>query len=150
MLSGGGVVVAYSGRRAELGTVEITLSGDQEQDLLTLEIRDDGKGMDSETCARASDPFFTTKPGRRIGLGLALLAQAAREAEGDFQVASRPEAGTMIAASFRWSHPDCKPLGDITATLETLVTAHRGVDFVYEQREGAEIARFDSREVRRA
>lgn len=135
--------------RAEAKLIEISLAGDQAEDLLTLEIRDDGKGMDSATCARAGDPFFTTKPGRRIGMGLALLAQAAREAEGDFQVASRPEAGTLVAASFRWSHPDCKPMGDIAETLETLVTAYRGIDFVYEQREGAEITRFDTREVRK-
>jgi hypothetical protein len=82
-------------------------------------------------------------------MGLPLLAQAVREAEGDFQVASRPEVGTLVAASFRWSHPDCKPIGDITETLETLVTAHRGVDFVYEQREGESTTRFDTREVRK-
>lgn len=134
--------------RAEAKLIEITLAGDQAEDLLTLEIRDDGNGMDSVSCARAADPFFTTKANRRIGMGLALLAQATREAEGDFQVASRPEAGTLVTATFRWSHPDCKPLGDMAATLETLVTAYRGVDFVFEQREGAEIARFDTREVR--
>jgi K+-sensing histidine kinase KdpD len=135
--------------RAEAKLIEISLAGDRVEDLLTMEIRDDGKGMDSETCARAADPFFTTKPGSRIGLGLALLAQAAKDAEGDFQVASRPQAGTLVAASFRWSHPDCKPMGDIAETLETLVTAYRGVDFVYEQRVGAEISRFDTREVRK-
>ncbi len=135
--------------RAEAKLIEIALAGDRAEDLLTLEIRDDGKGMDSETCARAADPFFTTKPDRRIGMGLAMLAQAAKEAEGDFQVASRPGAGTLVTASFRWSHPDCKPLGDIAETLETLVTAHRGIDFVYEQREGEEVARFDTREIRK-
>lgn len=129
--------------------IEISLVEDQEQDLLTLEIRDDGKGMDPENCARSTDPFFTTKSGRRIGLGLALLAQAAREAGGDFHVSSLPDAGTTVTATFRWSHPDRKPLGDIAATLETLVTAYPEVDFVYEQRVGAEITRFDAREVRR-
>jgi signal transduction histidine kinase len=128
--------------------IEISLVEDQEQDMLMLEIRDDGKGMDPENCARASDPFFTIKSGRRIGLGLALLAQAAREAGGDFHVSSSPEAGTTVTATFRRSHPDRKPLGDISATLETLVTAYPEIDFVYEQRVGAEIVRFDARELR--
>jgi signal transduction histidine kinase len=134
--------------RSEAKLIEISLVEDQEQDLLTLEIRDNGKGMDFENCARAADPFFTTKSGCRIGLGLALLAQAAKEAEGDFHVSSFPDAGTTVTATFRWSHPDRKPLGDMSATLETLVTAYRGVDFVYEQRVGAEITRFDTREIR--
>jgi len=128
--------------------IEISLVEDQEQDMLMLEIRDDGKGMDPENCARSSDPFFTTKSGRRIGLGLALLAQAAREAGGDFHVSSLPDAGTTVTATFRCSHPDRKPLGDISATLETLVTAYPEVDFVYEQRVGPEIVRFDARELR--
>jgi signal transduction histidine kinase len=135
--------------RSAAKRIEISLVEDQEQDLLTLEIRDDGKGMGPEDCARSTDPFFTTKSGRRIGLGLALLSQAAREAGGEFHVRSQPEAGTTVTATFRRSHPDCKPLGDIAATLETLVTAYPDVDVVYEQRVGAEITRFDAREVRR-
>ena len=134
--------------RCKAKLIEISLVEDWEQDLLTLEIRDDGRGMGPEDCARAADPFFTTKTGRRIGLGLAMLAQAAREAEGDFHVSSLPDAGTTVTATFRWSHPDRKPLGDISATLETLVTAYPEIDFVYEQREGEEITRFDAREVR--
>ena len=134
--------------RSEAKLIEISLVEDQEQDLLTLEIRDDGKGMDFEDCARAADPFFTTKSGCRIGLGLALLAQAAKEAAGDFHVSSFPDAGTTVTATFRWSHPDRKPLGDISATLETLMVANPEVDFVYEHRRGAEVVRFDTREVR--
>lgn len=134
--------------RSKAKLIEISLVEDREQDLLTLEIRDDGSGMPPEDCARAADPFFTTKSGRRIGFGLALLEQAAREAEGDFHVFSSPGSGTMVMASFRWSHPDRKPLGDIPATLETLVASYPEVDFVYEQRMGEEIIRFDAREVR--
>jgi hypothetical protein len=40
-------------------------------------------------------------------------------------------------------------LGDIAATLETLVAGNPEVDFVYEHTVGSETARFDTREVRR-
>ena len=53
-------------------------------------------------------------------------------------------------AAFRHSHPDRKPLGDMSATLETLVAANPGVDFRYEHRAGAEVIRFDTREVKRS
>ena len=140
--------VVENSLRSEARRVQILVIEDVKQDLLTLEIKDDGKGMDPEKCARAADPFFTTKPGRRFGLGLALLAQAAREAEGDFHVSSLPGAGTTVRVTFRWGHPDRKPLGDIGATLQTLVVANPEVDFVYEHRRGAEVVRFDTREVR--
>ena len=141
--------VVENSLRSEAKFVEISVVEDMKQDVLTLEIKDDGKGMDPELCARAVDPFFTTKPGRRIGLGLALLAQAARESEGEFDLSSHPHAGTRIRATFRHSHPDRKPLGDISATLQALAGGNPQVDFIYEHRRGAEIIRFDTREVKR-
>lgn len=135
--------------RAQASRVEITVVEDVEKDVLSLEIADDGKGMDPQALGRAADPFFTGKPGRRFGLGLAMLAQATREAEGTFEVSSTPDAGTRVTAAFRHSHPDRKPLGDIAATLQALVAGNPGVDFLYEHRTGEEVVRFDTKEVKR-
>jgi signal transduction histidine kinase len=135
--------------RAGAKRIEIRLAEDVEKDLLTVEIKDDGKGMDPETLRRAPDPFFTGKGGRRVGLGLAMFRQATREAEGSFEISSAPATGTRITATFRRSHPDRKPLGDMSATLETLVAANPGVDFRYEHKAGAEVIRFDTRQARR-
>ena len=136
--------------RAEASVIEISVVEDADKDTLTLNIKDNGKGMEPETQRRALDPFFTTKPDRRFGMGLALLAQATREAEGEFEMSSTPGAGTRIRASFRCAHPDRKPLGDIAATLQALVVGNPGVDFIYEHREGAEVTRLDTREVKRS
>ncbi|MBM4031459.1 MAG: ATP-binding protein [Planctomycetes bacterium] len=136
--------------RSEAKLVEISVVEDTQRDILTLEVKDDGRGMDAEECARAADPYYTTKPGRRFGLGLALLAQSAREAEGDFHVSSAPDGGTTVRATFRRSHPDRKPLGDMAATLQTLVVGHPEVDFVFNHRSAGESMHFDTREVRQA
>jgi signal transduction histidine kinase len=141
--------VVENSLRAQAKLVEIEVTEDMEADLLTLEIRDDGRGMNAQECARAADPFFTTKPGRRVGLGLALLAQAAREAGGGFQVSSTPGAATTVRATFRWGHPDRRPLGDIQATLKTLVAANPDVAFVYAHRRGDKTVRLDTRELAR-
>jgi signal transduction histidine kinase len=135
--------------RADARRVEIRLTEDQENDLLTVEIIDDGKGMDPRTLRRAVDPFFTGKPGRRFGLGLAMFRQATREAEGSFEISSTPAAGTSLTATFRLSHPDCKPVGDMAATLEALVAAHPGVEFGYDYTAGDQVIHFDTREVER-
>jgi K+-sensing histidine kinase KdpD len=133
--------------RAGAKRVDIILTEDTVEDVLTLEITDDGKGMTPEACARAADPFFTTKPGRRTGLGLALLAQAATVAGGGLHVSSSPDGGTTVTATLRWGHPDRKPVGDMGATLQALVAANPGVDFIYEHTSGAEVTRFDTREI---
>jgi hypothetical protein len=131
--------------RSEAKLVQISLLEDPERDLLTVQIKDDGRGMEPETLRQASDPFFTSKQGRKVGLGLALLAQAAQQAEGTFHISSSPGSGTTVTASFSQSHPDCKPLGDICATMELLVSSHPGVQFVFEHKSGTGHLRLDTR-----
>jgi predicted metal-dependent phosphoesterase TrpH/anti-sigma regulatory factor (Ser/Thr protein kinase) len=129
------------------GRIEIRINEDSANDLLTIEIIDDGKGMDAETLRKATDPFFTTRTTRRVGLGLSFLAQAAEESEGTFDIRSKPGEGTTVKATFRMSHPDCKPMGDIAQTIVTLVTGHPGIDFLYEYKKDDSTYRFDTREV---
>ena len=141
--------VVENSLRSKARLVEILLIEDLERDVLVLQIKDDGRGMDPEMLNRATDPFFTSKADKKVGLGLALLAQAAREAGGTFDIASSRGVGTTVRAVFRNSHPDRKPLGDMAATLQALVGGNPDVDFLYEHRKGTEIARFDTREIRR-
>ncbi len=133
--------------RAQATRVEISVVEDEQRDVLELVIKDNGKGMEQEMTSRVAQPFFTTKPGRRIGMGLALLAQATKEANGELEISSMPGGGTRIKATFRYSHPDRKPLGDIRVTLETLIAGNPNVDFIYEYRKGLEVTRLDTREV---
>ncbi len=129
--------------------IEIRIDEDQAKDLVTIEIKDDGKGMDEQTLKKAIDPFFTTRTTRRVGLGLSLLAQAARDSEGTFDIHSKPSEGTMVNATFRLSHPDCKPMGDIGQTMQVLIMSHPEIDFLYEHKSDNSTYRFDTREVRK-
>ena len=134
--------------RALARRIVIVIAEDEAEDQLTVEIRDDGQGMDEETRARAFDPFFTTKTPRRIGLGLPLLAQSARESGGDIELSSSIGKGTAVRATFRHSHPDRKPLGDMNETMCTLIAGHPEVHFIYEHIEGKEYFRLDSEEIK--
>ena len=111
--------------------IEVLVSEEAEEGLLTLEIHDNGAGMDDETAQRVLDPFYTTKPGKRVGLGLPLLAQAAREAGGQIEIDSKIGRGTLVRASFRLGHPDLKPVGDMLATMATLACANPTGAFVF-------------------
>ncbi len=140
--------VVENALRSKASLVEILLIEDLERDVLVLQIKDDGEGMDPETLNRATDPFFTSKGDKKVGLGLPLLAQAAREAGGKLELSSSRGVGTTVRAVFRHSHPDRKPLGDMAATLQTLVGGNPDVDFLYEHKRGTERTRFDTREIR--
>jgi len=122
--------IAENSVRAKAKRVEIRVIEDLENDLLSIEIEDNGQGMDDEVLKRALDPFFTTKD-KKWGLGLSLLAQATKEAEGEFRIDSEPDRGTRIMATFKHSHIDRKPLGNMAETLIALICGNPDIDFFY-------------------
>lgn len=67
----------------EAGATAVELEVDEDlcADRLTISVRDNGRGMDAPSARRALDPFFTTRTTRHVGLGLPLLAAAARRCE---------------------------------------------------------------------
>jgi anti-sigma regulatory factor (Ser/Thr protein kinase) len=123
--------IAENSIKAQARLITIAIEESKEEDRLTLNIVDDGKGMDEETQAKALDPFFSTKKERRIGLGLSLLKEAAQAASGRFSLVSEPSKGTEVVATFQASHIDTKPLGDIPQTLITLIVGNPDVDLLY-------------------
>lgn len=118
--------------RAHAKKIEIRIIEEKKKDLLTIEINDDGKGMDEKTLKDVLDPFFTTKNTRKVGLGLSLLAQSAEESGGSIKIESKPGQGTKVKATFGYSHIDRKPLGDVHESLKVLITANPDIDFIYE------------------
>ena len=122
----------------------IELLADQTNDSLFLSIEDDGTGMDQKTVNRALDPFFTTKDSKSVGLGLALLSQAAQQTGGELKIDSKKGKGTKITATFQLSHPDMQPIGDVLATLEVLVVGNPSTQFILDYKTGDDNYHFDS------
>ena len=125
--------------------VRILIDEDNAENRLSLEITDDGKGMDEEMCSKVLDPFFTTRTTRRVGLGLPLLAQAARQSGGSLELDSAPGRGSTVRAVFQMGHPDLKPLGDVASTLGAILAGRPEleVQFVH-RRDGEILASLDS------
>jgi len=128
--------------------IEIKITEDPKENLLTIEISDDGQGMDAETVKKVMDPFFTTKTTRRVGLGLPLLGQAARESGGGIEIESKVGRGTRVKAAFGYSHIDRKPLGDIEATLRTLIVGNPEVEFIYRYKKSNSEYCLDTKEMK--
>jgi signal transduction histidine kinase len=118
--------------RAHAGQVTIRLTENRTADLLTLEIDDDGEGMDDVTKAHCMDPFFTTKRGKKVGLGLPFLAQSAEETGGRLAIETGKGKGTRVTATYRLSHIDLRPFGDIDGTVRCLKGTHPEVNLWYE------------------
>jgi PAS domain S-box-containing protein len=69
--------------------------------IVSIAMRDSGTGMDSETLARAGEPFFTTKgPDVGTGLGLAMIYGSVEQSGGSIRIESTPGVGTEVQLLF--------------------------------------------------
>lgn len=131
---------------ASLVTIEVT--ADTDADRLTVMIRDNGCGMTKEQVEHVTDPFYTTRTTRKVGLGVPFFKYAAESTGGSFTIESEPGVGTVVTAIFGLSHIDRMPLGDINTTIHTLIIYHPGVDFLYTYRYNNESFTLDTRQFR--
>lgn len=102
--------------------------------IVRMEVEDNGKGMTPEQVSRLSDPFFTSRTTRKVGLGVPLLKQMAQGAGGGLSVTSAVGVGTTLAAWFEYNHLDRPPMGDMANAVILLVSANPQVDFEYTYR----------------
>ena len=132
--------------------IELILEEDSANDLLSIVVIDNGKGMDASQVAQATDPFFTTRKTRHVGLGIPLLAAAADHCGGALRVESAPGVGTTVTATFQHSHVDRVPLGNIRDTLLAFMLADSGeqtCDLCYRHRVDDREFEFDIADIRR-
>ncbi|MEG0903140.1 MAG: ATP-binding protein [Lachnospiraceae bacterium] len=140
--------VAENSVRAKASLIEIKVSIQIEEDTLEVVIKDDGCGMSKEQVAKVLDPFFTTRTTRKVGLGIPFFKLAAESTGGSFSIRSEEGKGTVVTALFVLSHIDRMPLGDISATIHTLVVFHETMNFCYMYTYNEKSFTFDTREIR--
>ncbi len=139
--------------KAKATLTEILLC--EKDNLLTVTIRDDGCGMDESTLLSVTNPFYTTRTTRKVGLGIPLYKLAAEQTGGEVRITSTVDKkdgsahGTCVVATFYTDHVDFAPLGDIVATLVTLLQGHPDTDFLFvHEKDGRELAVLDTRAMR--
>ncbi len=140
--------VAENSIRAEASLVEILVTIDLEENMLKVQIIDDGKGMTKEQMAKVTDPFFTTRTTRKVGLGIPFFKLAAEATGGSFQIESEVGKGTKVTTIFKLDHIDRMPLGDINSTIHTLVVYNPQTDFLYRYTYGQESFELDTRQIK--
>jgi len=122
--------------RAGATTIAVAVAADRRADALTITVEDDGPGL-PVTPDEALDPFFTTKTGKKTGLGLSLFRQAAEAADGGLRVGrSKGLGGVFVEARMCLTHVDRPPLGDIAATLSTMALVSPQIEFRVELVDG--------------
>ena len=144
--------IAMNSVKAKATLIQIHITEDDE--LLKMEIIDNGCGMTADFLRGVIDPFCTTRTTRKVGLGIPLLKLAAEQTGGEVTITSKHESeypedhGTHVSASFYKKHIDFTPMGDIISTVTTLIQGSPDIDFEFLHKSSTFDVSLDTREVR--
>ncbi|WFE83857.1 ATP-binding protein [Parabacteroides chongii] len=116
------------------GATRISLEITIHEDHTTVRITDNGCGMDAETVSRITNPFYTTRTTRKVGLGIPFLIQNAEQTGGHVSITSEPGKGTAVTACFITSNIDCPPMGDLPGTVAMLISGNPGINVCFSYR----------------
>lgn len=142
--------VAKNSTAAGATKVEISLEL-SESGILTVSIIDNGCGMSEETLMGVTNPFYTTRKTRKVGMGLPLLKMAAEQTGGELRISSSTEkgnSGTSLSATFDTKSIDCMPLGDIISTICILIAGSPEVDFLFTDKRQSGCVQLDTAQLR--
>ena len=122
--------------RAGATRISVGVAVDRAADTLEIAVEDDGPGL-PVTPREALDPFYTTKKGKKTGLGLSLFRQAAEAAGGGLSVGRSDDlGGVAVRAWMGLGNVDRPPLGDVAISILTMVATNQEVDFAVDLADG--------------
>lgn len=134
---------------ADATLINIIVEEDIKNDCYKVLIGDNGKGMSEKTLSEVSDPFFTTRSTRKVGLGVSMFKVATQMCNGNFSIDSIEGKGTVVTAIFEHGHIDRAPLGDICETIIILMLNEKNIDIYYEHIYNNNKYIFDTKEIKK-
>ena len=123
--------IAQNSISAGASLITIEVSENITDYTLLIGIYDNGKGMSEEQVKSVIDPFYTTRTTRKVGMGIPLFKMAAEQTGGSLEIKSELGVGTEVRAYFKTDSVDFTPLGDVSSTIQMLITMNTDRDFVY-------------------
>ena len=126
----------------------------QKDNILQIQITDNGCGMSEEVVQRVTNPFFTTRTTRSVGLGLPFFKEAAEQTGGSFKIESTTSEddpvnhGTVVTAVFDTASIDCAPVGDMVSTMVTNIQGAPHIDWDFKHIVDDKEVALDTREMR--
>lgn len=85
----------------------IEVRGTRRSDMVTIEVRDNGTGLDADAALHALEPFFTTRDAG-TGLGLSISYEIMQAHGGDLQLRNCVSGGAVATLSLPGAGPDCE------------------------------------------
>lgn len=138
--------VVENSLRARATIVAVRVAVEPDCNRMEVLIEDNGPGL-PVAAEQAADPFYTTKTGKRTGLGLTLFRDTAEQAGGTLVIGKGPMGGVRVRALMRLDHVDRLPLGDLAGTFAGLALTNPEVEFRFELALAGQSARVSTAEL---
>jgi len=68
--------IAMNSIKADASLIEINIADSIKNNRLSITIADNGRGMSEDVINRVSNPFYTTRTTRKVGLGIPMRKEA--------------------------------------------------------------------------
>ncbi|MBO6046955.1 MAG: ATP-binding protein [Erysipelotrichaceae bacterium] len=134
--------------KAGASLIILRITDSLDQDVIKIEIIDDGKGMSEEMAAKAADPFTTSRTTRKIGLGLSFMKGLAETCNGTFKIDSQLGVGTTVTATVQKLNIDTPELGDIGEILMESIQSNGDIDYEFDYITDVNAFHFDTKMIR--
>lgn len=123
--------IAQNSVKAGASEIGVTVRASAADDRMTIIISDNGCGMTEEVVQLVTDPFYTTRTTRKVGLGVPFFKMAAEMTGGGLTIESQVGVGTTVTATLGLSHIDRMPLGDMAETMCCLISCNPQINFTF-------------------
>ena len=135
--------------KADASQVEINIEDSIKNNWLKITIADNGRGMSEDVINRVTNPFYTTRTTRKVGLGIPMLKEACERCNGYLKIESKTGVGTKVFCYFERDNIDRAPLGNMGETIMTIINSGDGFELIYNHKTDEGEFIFDTREVKK-
>lgn len=123
--------IAMNSVKAESTLIEIEVKDSVKNNCLKIIIKDNGSGMSEDMLKKVTDPFFTTRTTRKVGLGIPMLKESCERCNGKLTIDSQLGAGTRVECFFERNNIDRAPMGNMGETIMTIINSLHDCELIY-------------------
>jgi anti-sigma regulatory factor (Ser/Thr protein kinase) len=139
--------IAQNSITAGASNIGIHVEESEGENVFRITVVDDGCGMSEEMVQRVTDPYFTSRTTRKVGMGIPLLMHSAEQAGGHLRIESEVDKGTTLEAMFEYNHIDRPELGDIAGVMTILIGGNPDIRFQYTHKKNGQDFSLDTNDV---
>jgi len=123
--------IAMNSVKAEANLIEIKIEESIKNNIIKITIKDNGNGMSEEVLKHVTNPFYTTRTTRKVGLGIPMFKETCERCNGYLKINSELGIGTTVECALERNNIDRAPIGNIGDTIMVIINSLNNCELVF-------------------